>query len=664
MRKLFFYPHIAATNIKKHGRLYAPYIISAIITVAMFYVMGAITSNEGVQMLSGASYLSMVLKMGWVIIGIFSLIFLLYTNSFLMKQRKKELGLYNVLGMEKRHISRIMFFETFFVSLISIIPGMVFGIVFDKLATLVLCRILHFEIKLGFSISPLSIAVTSAVFAAIFLISLVSNIVRIKKAKTIELLHSAAVGEKEPRTKWLLTIIGVIALAAGYTIAIVVKSPLEALVVFFFAVICVIIGTYCLFTSGSIAVLKLMRKNKKYYYKPRHFTSVSGMLYRMKQNAVGLANICILSTMVLVMISTTVSMYAGTEDSLNRRYSTDVNVEVRYTEKTEYYNAKMMDIVENTVEGCGRKMNGFEAFSFLSFATSRKGNDFIADGYNYSSTSSAHEFCIVTAEQYKQLTGNTVILNKDEVAVFDSANKIDGSFNLFGKTYKVKKKLDAFPSISDFSTLLVNIHYTVVADDSVIYELDREQRAAFGENASSMVFNMQFDLDGTDKEKVQCARTIRDNLGDHPKGVSFFVDSKQVQEDDFYAMYGSFLFLGIILGLLFLMVTVMIIYYKQVSEGYDDKRRFEIMQQVGMSKSEVKKTISNQILTVFFLPLVTAFIHLAFAFPIISRLMIVFNFTNTAVFVIGLLVTAAAFAAIYAAVYSLTAKAYYRIVSD
>ena len=662
------YAKLAAINIKKHARLYTPYIISATVTIAMFYVVGAITTGDGIASLYGGTYLRTVLQMGWVVIGIFSFIFLQYTNSFLMKQRKKELGLYSVLGMEKRHISKIMFFESLFISLSSIALGLIFGLVFDKLATLLLCKILRFEVKLGFHISTLSIILTVLVFGGIFLASLLANIRRVHKSNAVDLLHGESLGEKEPRTKWLLVLIGIVTLAAGYTIAIAVKSPLEALSLFFIAVICVIIGTYCLFVAGSIAVLKLLRKNKKYYYRPNHFNSVSGMIYRMKQNAVGLANICILSTMVLVMLSTTVSMYAATEDSIETRYPTDIEVRLCYNEKSEPYIQQMKQAVESTVKDSGRIMSGASAVDYLSFATTRNGDSFAAQGYNYTSSSGVHEFCFVTAEQYRALTGRELTLAENEVAAFSSASQLGEAFSLFDKNFTVKTRLDSFPPISDFSAMLLNIHYVVVSDESIIKDLDRGQRKAYDEHASSRTYEIRFNVDGTDEEKIACSHAVREKLNaKRDKAIKddlqFYLDCKQAARDDFYSMHGSFLFLGIILGLLFLMVTVMIIYYKQISEGYDDKKRFEIMQQVGMSKAEVKKSISNQVLTVFFLPLVTAFIHLAFAFPIISRLMVVFNFTNTAVFVIGLLITAIVFAFIYAAVYAVTARAYYKIVS-
>lgn len=679
MTNMMLSPKLALVNIKKHGKLYLPYIISAAFTTAMFYVMCEITFNDGITKMYGGSYLSTVLGMGDIVIGIFSTIFLLYTNSFLMKQRKREMGLYNVLGMEKKHISKIMFFETFFVALISIASGLLIGIIFDKLVTLFLCKLLHSVVDLGgFTFSIRAIILTCAVFLMIFFVSFVSNVIRVKRSKTIELLHSEKVGEKEPRTKIILTILGVALLTFAYICAVTVESPLQAINLFFFAVLAVILGTYCLFIAGSITVLKLLRKKKNYFYNSKHFTSVSGMLYRMKQNAVGLANICILSTMVLVMVSTTVSMYAGTEDSLRNVYPKDINISFMCTDDMDEFSAEefagyedvLVDSVRKTVADSGHTASNLIYYEYLNFATTRVGNEFFIEKEDDMITdiNNLHELCFVTAEQCKQILGKEVVLNKGEVLVCDYKDKIGDSFDFFGKTYTVKQHLDDFPDICSYSSVIGNIHYVVVPDSETFEEIYYAQLNAYEDSFSLVSFILRFDLDGTEEEKISLSEDVDSNaeaalkkaMGDD---AYLQTNCRDERRAEFASTYGSFFFLGIVLGLLFMVITVMIIYYKQISEGYDDKKRFEIMQQVGMSKEEVRKTIKNQVLTVFFLPLVTACIHLAFSFPIISKLLLVFNLTNTTVFLIALIVTAAVFAVIYAIVYILTARAYYKIVS-
>lgn len=663
MSRLFL-PKLAVANIRKNGKFYFPYLLTCVGTVAMFYIMCAITFDEGIKKMPGADSLSYILRLGCIVIGIFSVIFLFYTNSFLMKRRKKELGLYNILGMEKRHIAKIMFFETVIVALAGILGGILTGILFHKLILLCLFKLVNFSVPIGFSISFIGIIYSLGLFCSIFLLALLFNLMQIKLANPIELLRGGNVGEREPKTKWLLAIVGAGCLGAGYYIALTIESPLEAIIYFFLAVLLVIAGTYCLFTAGSIFVLKLIRKNKRYYYQAKHFTSVSGMLYRMKQNAVGLANICILSTMVLVMVSTTVSLYGGVEDALNYRYPSDVLVTARYTSESMNRGSLLSDI-ENTVKGQNRSITNAKDYRYLSFTAGRSGNEFAFDTdnvYTYSSSS----LIFLTAEEYARLMGSEPAdLADNEVLVYSSGEHIDSSFKLQGQEYRIKEQLDSFPMVDDYSADFMNVHYVVVSGDDVMRKVYEAQKSAYGKYASSMAYELHFDIDGTDEQKKACAKALQNAVGNGIKGNfdSIFFESKQLSAGEFYAFYGGFLFLGIFLGLLFLMATVLIMYYKQISEGYDDKERFEIMQKVGMSRDEIKKTINSQILMVFFMPLVTACVHIAFAFKIITKLLAVMNLTNVPLFAWCTAATVLVFGAIYGIVYAMTAKVYYRIVS-
>ncbi|HCX62731.1 MAG TPA: cell division protein FtsX, partial [Clostridiales bacterium] len=320
----FFYPKLAVNNIKKNSKTYIPYMLTCIGTIMMFYNICFLVVAKDIEIVQDSGSLRQVMLLGAMVIGIFSLIFLFYTNSFLIKKRKKEFGLFNILGMEKKHISKIIFFETLITSSITLIVGILSGILLSKLIILFLFKILSFNATFGFEISPTAIFASLCLFGSINVINFIFNITQVHLSKPVELLKGGNVGEREPKTKWLLTIVGALCLGTGYYIAVVTESPLAALNLFFVAVMLVIVGTYCLFTAGSIAVLKRLRKNKKYYYKPNHFVSVSGMIYRMKQNAAGLSNICILSTMVIVMISSTISLYTGMEDILKIQYPKDI----------------------------------------------------------------------------------------------------------------------------------------------------------------------------------------------------------------------------------------------------------------------------------------------------------------------------------------------------
>lgn len=651
-----FYPKLAASNIKKNRKFYVPYILTCIGTVFMFYIMCFILFNPGIKKMPGGATLFTILSLGLAVIGIFSIIFLFYTNSFLIKRRKKELGLFNILGMEKRHIGKMLCFETLYIGCIGLIGGLISGIICSKLVMLLLLRVLNFSTSIDFYVSKQGILITLVVFSVIFVLILLSNLTRIHLTNPIELLKGGNTGEKEPKTKWILAVIGCLALGAGYFIAITTKSPIDALTLFFVAVLLVIVGTYCLFTAGSIVLLKALRNNKTYYYKTNHFTSVSGMIYRMKQNAAGLSNICILSTMVLVMISTTICLYIGVEDELKYRYSSDISIEKSY----EFGETKEIDSIENTAVARMKKEKmevvSKDKLKYLEILTEKKGDAFIFDkNPNKMVSSNKNMFVLMSAEDYNEWTGKEETLRKQEVLIFSDPEKLGDSFELFGTKYSVKRELSELPIESDYQLFLIKMHFVVVSDDEVIGEIYQKQKEFYGKDALSMKYRLNINLKGTDKEKISCYKQLKD-LGD-------YVACRQAVSKEFYSVCGGFLFLGIFLGTLFLMATVLIIYYKQISEGYEDKERFEIMQKVGMSKEEVKHSIRSQVLTVFFLPLVAAGIHVCAAFPMITRLLILFNLTNTKLFVVCTIGTVLVFAIIYSMVYFITAKVYYKIVN-
>lgn len=617
----------------------------------------------------GASDLGLIMGLGTVVIAIFSAIFLFYTNSFLIKRRKKELGLYNILGMEKRHIAKILFYETLMTGLVSIVTGLILGILFSKLILLIYAKILSFNIPFGFSISIHGIKQSLYLFISIFLLLLISNLFRIKLAKPIELIKGGNVGEKEPKTKLLMAILGTISLGIGYYIAITTESPLNALMLFFVAVILVIIGTYLLFNAGSIAILKLLRKNKNYYYKTKHFTLISGMIYRMKQNATGLANICILSTMVLVMVSGTLSLYLGAEDALKNRYPYDIKVSKTLQEQNAERD-KLMQSILDTVSAQNRKITRLKDYKSLSFVMYYENGQFTND-INYVNQN-YEVFTFITADEYTYLTGKTLNLTDNNVLAFSTNRQIEDTFTLFGKTFTVKERLEEIPIFSDYRGVVMNLHFIVLSSDKLFTEITKAQLDAYGKDASQPIYEIYLDIDGTDAEKIACAQAVdnatRDKVeytkDDGSIGYRYvnYMQSKQMRSEQFYSLYGGFLFLGLFLGTLFMMATALIIYYKQISEGYDDKERFQIMQKVGMSKDEIKDTVRSQVLKVFFLPIIAAAIHIAAAFKMITKLLAVMNLTNVPLFFWCTVVTLLVFAIIYGIVYALTAKVYYKIV--
>ncbi len=655
MRKSGFYPKLALTNILRSGRFYLPYFIACSGTAAMFYILCFLTQSSLIGTLRGGNIVQSMLDLGCIVVALFSVVLIFYTNGFLMKRRRRELGLYNILGMEKRHIARLLCCESLLLGGSSIVAGIAAGILLSKLMLLVLLKLLELNAAMGFSVSGPGVLDTVLLFAGIFLATLLLNLARIHLSKPVELLFSDTVGEQEPKTKWVLVLIGILTLATGYGIANVVKQPLSALLLFFVAVILVIIGTYCLFTAGSIALLKRLRADRDFYYRPEHFTAVSGLLYRMKQNAVGLASICILCTMVLVTVSTTVCLYLGAEDALVSRYPTDISAACDLEKDGAPTPSEAKAAVEQAVADAGRTALDVRDYTYLSFTVKLSGNTLVLDP----SGSAAGQYrvvVVVTAEEYGRLTGQTPSLQADEVLSYSTDRQLVNLFYLGQTPYHIVRQLDSAPVAGDTSAYITGVQYLVVANDQILKDWDQMQREAYGKQASGLTYEMTFNLDGTDQQKSACADIIS-NLS----GIS--ASCRQSESAEFYALNGGFLFLGLFLGLLFGMATVLIIYYKQISEGYEDQRRFQIMQKVGMSEQEIRRSVRSQILLVFFLPLAAAAVHIAAAFNMITRMLVVFSLTNVKLFALCTLGTLVCFSIIYALVYWVTAHTYYKIVS-
>ncbi len=652
-----FYPTLAFGNIKRNKQAYLPYILTCIFTIIIFYIVHTISINEGLNQIRGGYQLTIMLSLGTTIIAIFSAVFLFYTNSFLIKQRKKELGLYNILGMSKKHIAKMMVFETTFTSVISLILGILGGIILSKLMFLILLKLLGFAVPIKFNIPISSIYTTLNLFVCIFAITLVFNLIQVHISNPIELLKGENIGEREPKTKWILVIVSVITLGIGYTIAIVVERPSSALGGLFIAVILVMIGTYSLFAAGSIAILKMLKRNKNLYYTIKYFVPVSSMIYRMKQNAIGLANICILSTAVLVTLSATLSLYLGEEDILRKRYPKDISI-VCNTPSDENYN-----LINETVNK-QLKIYNMASKDLLKYTCSK----FFAaaDENNFYLSQSADTYCMIYLlylDEYNKIENKSISLNDDEILIFsDDKNYEYDEFNIFNKKFKVKQKLEnlklkdreEFPQIDYYYIILNDINFIIenvndISDTAKLY--------------------YKFDLDSEDKSiKNDFASTLSEKLNRNAenayinKDPYIKVESLDQNRQEFLAVFGGFLFIGILIGTLFLIATALIIYYKQISEGIEDKHNFEIMQKVGMNKKEIKHSIQSQIILIFFLPLIIAIIHMAFAFKIISKLLMAFNFYNTPLFIVCTIITILAFTLIYFVVYMLTAKVYYKIV--
>jgi len=654
MRKSGFFPRLALVNLVRNGRFYGPYLLSCGMTAAMYYILSYLTRSDIVASVRGAGYLQSLMYLGRLVVTLFSVVLLLYANSFVMKRRRRELGLYNILGLEKRHIAHVMVWETLYCAAAAILGGLAAGLLLSKLVLLLLLQLSHLPVEYGFEISLSGMADTAALFGFLFLLTLVWNLFGLLQSRPVELLHSASAGEREPRTKRLLVVLGAVTLGAGYATALTVADPFTALAYFFLAVVLVMIGTYCLFTAGSIALLKHLRNNPRYYYQPRHFTAVAGLLYRMKQNAVGLANICILSTMVLVTVSTTVSLYVGLEGSLDRMYPHDIDVvqqlEGVSPEQEAALNEDTLERVQTAAAEAGRKVELLQWSTLLDTVGWYTGNTFTLTAQEGVST----EIQILTADDYGRLTGRTVALGPGQVLVQAENIDLPATFYIEDLPFHVAGTITDFPRYNNsilISGQAVQLSL-VVADETVVSAINVRDTSDHRE------FHVQMDLDGTETEKQAFVDPL---LAADVNGV-YSVISRQDNAMDLYTMYGGFLFLGVFLGLLFLLSTVLIIYYKQISEGYEDQRRYQIMQQVGMSPREVRASIRSQVLLVFFLPLVTAGIHVAAAFPMLCKLLELFNLFDVRLFALCTAGTLLVFCAIYALVYGLTTRTYSRIV--
>lgn len=659
------YTKLAITNIKNNRQFYFPYLLTGIITVAMFYIMCALESNPGIQSMPGAKDLGLILRLGIGVIGIFAVIFLFYTNSFIIKRRKKELGIYNILGMEKRHIAKILSKEAFFTAIIAIGGGLVTGVLFHKLACMLLYRMIGFNGGITFSFSKKGVMITAILFAIVYLLTYIYDLFQVQLANPIELLQSGNKGEREPKTKAIMAVLGVLCLGAGYFIAITTKNPIKALTLFFVAVILVIIGTYLLFTAGSIALLKILRRNKGYYYQTKHFTSVSGMIYRMKQNAVGLANICILSTMVLVAVSTTVSLYVGIEDIMKERYPNEINISAYYDTGAPAEDS-IAPIVEKSVKESGRKIRHEEDYLELYFAAIKDQGQYSLDKEKVKTAGDrVSGFVVLTREDCKKKYNEEIPeLAENEVALFTIKKTDMDTLVLENRSYHVKE-IKQFQNTEDFETIadiMDEYYYVIVNDVQDMERLWQLQKEIYQENSSSISRQVRLDIDGDSEQKKECFENIKTALEPEQAKARILIDSRQSNLDEFYQIYGGFLFLGLFLGILFLMITVLIIFYKQISEGYDDKERFSIMEKVGMSNDEVKATIRSQVRTVFFLPILMAAVHVGMAFPMIKRLLSLFGLSNTALFAGCMAGTILVFALIYLLVFLKTSKTYYKIV--
>lgn len=665
------FSRLAKQNIRNNKSTYIPYIITCIFCIAMIYMMEFLRDCPTLdQAVRQADEVRMIVFTGEIVVEIFCIIFLIYSNSFLMKRRQKEIGLYNILGLERNHIGIVMFLETIITSIGSLAGGIAAGIIGSKLALLLLLKLLHIPSVLGFYISVKGIFTCLFMFGIIFLMILFLNLAKIHLSRPVELLRGNNTGEKEPVVKWLMALIGFICLGAGYYLAVTTESPIKAITIFLLAVILVMAGTYLLFTAGSIVILKFLRRRKSFYYRTGNFISISGMLYRMKQNAIGLASICILSTGVLLMIAMTVSIYFGMNDIMLNRYPYDVDMSVTSISEEECQTA--IEAFEKAIADNKVPVEKSVEEIYLDIVCSKNGDQILIKPANtIRNSDSVLVLSLLDQAEYERLTGISANLNDGEIfAWYPSAVQKD-SVTVDEKEFTVKKWLDKNPltcgedAVSDNAVLVVTDEDFKKFDEMRTEMYKGVSSAPAGED---LTLHLGLDITGSETDKIDFGTPVMEVVKDLKKNGGLSENSwitsgiRQQEYESYYADNGSLLFIGIFLGSLFLMGTAMIIYYKQISEGYEDQKRFEIMQKVGLSRREVRSSVRRQILMVFFLPLLMAMLHITMAFPMIRRMLLLFGMTNTKLFIGCTAGTVLIFAVVYGLIYLMTARSYYHIV--
>ena len=667
------YSRLAWTGIRKNKQLYTPYILTCIGMIMMFYIISALSKSTLLNEMKGGGNIQALLSLGIGVIGVFALVFLFYTNSFLIRRRQKEFGLYNILGMDKKNIGRIIIWESFLISLISLVAGLLSGIILSKLAELLLFNIINTDVNFALSIDLNAIWSSVLVFMIIFTLILLNTYRKVRLSKPISLLNSENLGEKPPKANWIITVFGVLILSVAYYIAVTIKDPLMALGQFFIAIILVIIATYLLFISGSVTFCRILQKRKS-YYKPNRFVSISSMVYRMKRNGAGLASICILGTMVLVILATTISLYVGSEDSLRKRFPRDIKISVSVNQ-LEYLKDDRISVYRDAINKAvsSQSVQSISEYRAASIGGSFKNGNILIDLNNSSSLfdyDSLFQVYIISLEDYNKYSGTNKTLNPNEAFVY-SAKKIHFSSIITignAKELQVKEVLPSFfNGIMDNLQIIPSMCVVVSDFDDFVKPL-MTLRSEHDYPMLRLEWSYGFNLDAPDGVHSNILRNFINNFKDiynenEEVFSSYYGESIVEQRADFFMTYGGLLFLGILLSIVFVFAAVLIIYYKQISEGHEDHSRFDIMQKIGMTKKEIQKSINSQILTVFMLPLIFAGLHLSFAFPILWKLLQLFSLYDMVLLIIVTIICFLIFGVFYALVYKITASAYYKIVS-
>lgn len=657
-----FYLKLAVTNLKKNRNAYIPYILAGMGMVFTYVLFLLISEGRGITNIVGADTLKVMFEMGAQVISIFSVIFIFYANGFLMKRRKKEIALYGILGLERKHVGLVMLYESLISGLISVTGGILLGLVFGKLFFMFLMKITRIAEGSKLIINSNVFIKTFLFFMAVYLVTLLWNQLQVRLSKPIELLKGEEIGQKEKRSTPILAIIGLGLLATGYYMALNIVNPLAAINTFFIAVLLVMAGTYYTFRAGSIVVLKLLKKNKKYYYQTNHFITVSGMIHRMKQNATGLANICILSTMVLITVSTTIALFVGQEKMIAERNPTDYSISMEAGAASPI---EIKDAVYEVAQKHNVAIKNYKDIRILGTIVSYNGgtikgvdrDEILGSNFKY------YTVIFTSIEEYNKMTGKNVNLEENEVLMsFANHKSKKENITILDETYTVKDDCDDIGLNMSLDVTSYDNIYLVLKNEEYILDIANKVTEEFKTSShDGMEYYVYFDAEGTYEDRIACAGEIKEVTYAIAKERNF--TNIDLDKEDCYKIFGGLVFLGFFLGIIFLLAMVMIIYFKQISEGFEDRKRYEILDKVGLDKKDVKKTINKQIIQVFFLLLLGAIVHVGFAFKMITKMLLIFNLTDTTLILGCTLVTIVLFAIIYIVVFKMTAKAYYRIVN-
>lgn len=670
-----FYFRLAVTGILKNRKFYFPYILTCICMIMMFYIIAYLGIGADMKDLRGGEMMQGFLNVGIYIIAVFALIFLYYTNSFLIRRRKREFGLYNILGMGKRNLVKLIVCESLIHAVVSLAGGLLAGILLSKLAELAAVKILEGQTGFAIHIALKPVLLTVALFIGIFFLIMLRMLISVCRLRPVEMLKSENTGEKPPKANWIFAFAGAVILAASYYLAVAIIDPVSAFALFFVVVVMVIVATYMLFISGSVALCRLLQKNKRYYYKTKHFVSVSSMAYRMKRNGAGLASICILSTMVLVTVSSTVCMYIQTEDEVQARYPYDIMLTMASSDKNE--TLPYRKAIDEVLADYGEKAEKVNDFNILSTAAFQSGNEIWLDQQSFAPTGgdaveSVRKLYFITLDDYNALSGEKTELKENEIMLYPK--KMDYTYDTLTLdgcgTWNVRLLKKEPYIVGPVQVNMEGSMLMVVKDMSVLKNIEavlHQERQDGGVNSYIYIEeNYEFDLACDDDRQIEIFRSIADKINkvkeQRENMPDFLIDSKVLGRQDYIAINGGMFYLGVLLGAVFLFGTVLIMYYKQISEGYEDQERFDILMKVGMTEKEVRQSINSQVLTVFFLPLATAGIHLAFAFPMISKILMLISSTEERILISVTVCCYLVFALFYIIVYAISSKNYYMVV--